>query len=94
MAAPRATVPEKDGSIHDTDRIMYLRNYLTQLQRATSEGFPVRGYFYWSLADDLEWALGYGPRFGLLYVDHNTLERTPKLSASFYREVIAQNAVV
>jgi beta-glucosidase len=65
-----------------------------QLQRATSEGVPVRGYFHWSLADNLEWALGYGPRFGLFYVDYKTLEWTPKLSASFYREVIAQNAVV
>jgi beta-glucosidase len=84
-------VPATDGIVHDTDRIMFLRNYLTQLQRATSEGVPVRGYFHWSLMDNFEWADGFGTRFGLLYVDYATQQRTPKLSASFYREVAARN---
>jgi len=79
------------GIVYDTDRIMFLRSYLTQLQRATSEGVPVRGYFHWSLMDNFEWADGFGTRFGLLYVDYATQQRTPKLSASFYREVAAQN---
>jgi beta-glucosidase len=87
-------VPAKDGKVYDTDRVMYLRNYLTQLQRATSEGVPVRGYFLWSLMDNFEWADGYTNRFGLHYVDYATQKRTPKLSADFYREVIAKNAVV
>jgi beta-glucosidase len=85
--------PEADGAVHDVDRIMYLRNYLTQLQRATSEGVPVRGYFLWSLMDNFEWADGYEQRFGLYHVDFDTKRRTPKLSASFYRETIARNAV-
>jgi beta-glucosidase len=89
-----ADVPAADGVVYDTDRVMYLRNYLTQLQRAASEGVPVRGYFLWSLMDNFEWADGYTNRFGLHYVDYATQKRTPKLSAAYYREVIARNAVV
>jgi beta-glucosidase len=86
--------PAADGTIYDVDRIMYLRNYLTQLQRATSEGVPVLGYFLWSLMDNFEWSDGFEQRFGLYHVDFATKRRTPKLSASFYRETIARNAVV
>ena len=86
--------PVADGNVYDLDRIMYLRNYLTQLQRATSEGVPVLGYFLWSLMDNFEWADGYEKRFGLCRVDFNTQRRTPKLSASFYREIIERNRVV
>jgi beta-glucosidase len=86
--------PAADGNIYDVDRIMYLRNYLTQLQRATSEGVPVRGYFLWSLMDNFEWSDGFEKRFGLYRVDFKTQRRTPKLSASLYREVIERNAVV
>jgi beta-glucosidase len=82
-----------DGKVYDLDRIMYLRNYLTQLQRATSEDVPVRGYFLWSLMDNFEWIHGYRERFGVYHVDFDTLVRTPKLSAEFYRNVIAQNAI-
>jgi beta-glucosidase len=83
-----------DGNVYDTDRVMFLRNYLMHLQRATSEGVPVRGYFLWSAFDNFEWANGYALRFGLIHIDYATQRRTPKLSASFYREVIASNAVV
>jgi beta-glucosidase len=89
-----ADQPAADGNVYDVDRIMYLRNYLTQLQRATSEGVPVLGYFLWSLMDNFEWTDGFEKRFGLYHVDFQTQRRTPKLSASFYREVIARNAVV
>ncbi|MFL6336979.1 MAG: family 1 glycosylhydrolase, partial [Pyrinomonadaceae bacterium] len=87
-------VPAPDGKVYDTDRVTYLRSYLTQLRRATAEGVPVRGYFLWSLMDNFEWADGYTNRFGLHYVDYQTQKRTPKLSADFYRELIARNAVV
>jgi beta-glucosidase len=86
--------PAEDGNIYDVDRIMYLRNYLTHLQRATSEGVPVLGYFLWSLMDNFEWSDGLEKRFGLYRVDFDTQRRTPKLSASFYREIIERNAVV
>ena len=82
-----------NGSIEDTDRVMYLRNHLTHLHRAASEGYPIKGYFLWSLMDNFEWADGYSKRFGIHYVDFKTQKRTPKLSAEWYREVIARNAV-
>ena len=82
-----------NGNVYDSDRIMYLRNYLTQLHRGVSEGVPVRGYFLWSLMDNFEWADGYAYRFGIHYVDFATQKRTPKMSAHFYREVIARNGL-
>ena len=82
-----------DGNVYDLDRISFLRNYLMQLQRATSEGVPVKGYFLWSLMDNFEWIYGYEKRFGLYHVDFQTQLRTPKLSAAFYRDVVARNAI-
>jgi beta-glucosidase len=82
-----------DGQIYDTDRVMYLRNYMTQMHRAISEGVPIKGYFLWSLLDNYEWADGYEKRFGIVYVDFTTQKRTPKLSASFYKDVIRSNRV-
>ena len=83
-----------DGQVHDTDRVMFLRNNLLHLQRATAEGVPVKGYFHWSLMDNFEWTDGFGTRFGLVHVDFGTQKRTPKLSASWFREAAARNAVV
>jgi beta-glucosidase len=91
--ASSADVLTPDGHVYDSDRVMYLRNYLTQLHRAVSEGVPVRGYFLWSLLDNYEWADGYAYRFGIHYVDFATQKRTPKLSANFYHEVIARNGL-
>src|SRR3954451_25417022 len=88
-----ADEPAPDGNVYDLDRIMYLRNYLTQLQRATAEGVPVKGYFLWSLMDNFEWIFGFEKRFGLYRVDFETLARVPKLSAAFYRDVVAKNAI-
>ncbi|NYG44093.1 beta-glucosidase [Bradyrhizobium sp. IAR9] len=82
-----------DGQVYDLDRIMFLRNYLSQMQRATAEGVPIRGYFLWSLMDNFEWIFGYGKRFGLYRVDFETQARLPKLSAAFYRDVVARNAI-
>src|SRR5262249_37098927 len=87
-------VVSDDGRVYDSDRVMFLRAYLGQLQRATSEGVPVDGYFLWSAQDNFEWIEGYGNRFGLIYVDFDTLERTPKLSAEWFREAARRNAVV
>jgi beta-glucosidase len=89
-----ADQPTADGKFYDVDRIMYLRNYLTHLQRATSEGVPVNGYFLWSLMDNFEWTDGFEKRFGLYHVDFKTQRRTARLSASFYRETIGRNALV
>jgi len=83
----------EDGHVYDSDRVMYLRNYLTQLQRATTDGVPVKGYFLWSLLDNYEWADGYSKRFGITYVDFKTQKRTPKMSSYFYKAVITRNAL-
>ena len=83
-----------DGHVYDTDRVMYLRNYLTQLHRAVAEGVPVKGYFLWSLLDNFEWADGYEKRFGITYVDFATQKRIPKESAAYYKQVIAANCVL
>jgi len=83
-----------DGQIYDTDRIMFLRACLTELQRATDDGVPVMGYFQWSVMDNFEWTAGFGNRFGLVYVDFKTQKRTPKLSAEWFHEAATHNAVV
>ncbi len=83
-----------DGQVNDTDRVMFLRNYIANLRRATVEGYPLRGYFLWSLLDNFEWAEGYTKRFGIHYVDYQTQQRIPKLSAAWYRELIKRNALV
>ena len=72
---------------------MYLQEHLIHLHRAISDGYPVRGYFLWSLMDNFEWAFGYTKRFGISYVNYETLERTLKLSAHFYAGVIKNNAL-
>ena len=83
-----------DGNIYDTDRVMFFRNYLTQLQRAIADGAPVKGYFLWSLLDNYEWADGYEKRFGITYVDFQTQKRTLKLSGQLYKQIIANNRVM
>jgi beta-glucosidase len=82
-----------DGSVQDSDRIMFLRSYLAMLKRAIAEGAPVRGYFHWSLFDNFEWNHGYAMHFGLIRVDLATQKRTPKLSAEFYTEMVKRNAI-
>ncbi len=71
-------------------RIDYLDAHLAQVRRALDEGVPVAGYFVWSLLDNYEWALGYDKRFGLVHVDFETLERTPKASFGALAEALAR----
>jgi beta-glucosidase len=89
-----ADVPADDGNVYDIDRIMLLRAYLRELQRATAESVRVRGYFHWGVMDNFEWIAGYKNRYGLVYVDFKTQKRTPKLSAHWFREAARHNAVV
>lgn len=86
-------VQTRDRRIFDTDRVMFLREHLMHMQRATREGLPLHGYFHWSLLDNFEWSRGYAQRFGLLYVNYATQERLPKLSYEFYQETIRRNAL-
>ena len=78
----------------DRDRVRYLGRHLGALAEAMDAGVPVRGYFVWSLLDNFEWALGYSRRFGLVYVDYETLERIPKASYAWYRDVVASSRPV
>ncbi len=78
-----------DGRVHDPQRIDFIQRYLRQLRKAVQDGVDVRGYFYWSILDNFEWAEGYKERFGLIYVDYQTQARTLKDSAYWYAAVIA-----
>lgn len=78
----------------DSDRILYLRHHLKAAHRAIEEGYPLQGYFVWTLLDNFEWAWGYNRRFGLLYTDYQTQQRFPKSSFHWYRECIRQHRVV
>ncbi|MGW1881358.1 GH1 family beta-glucosidase [Streptomyces sp. NPDC001970] len=81
-----------DG-LDDRSRIAFLDGHLRALHQAVEEGVDVRGYFVWSLTDNIEWVEGAAQRFGLVHVDYETLERTPKASYAWYRDVIrAQRA--
>jgi len=77
MAAPDRVV---GGAVDDPDRIDYLAGHLARVRTAIGDGVPVAGYFTWSLLDNYEWALGYEKRFGLVHVDFDSLQRTPKAS--------------
>ncbi len=83
-----------DGQVNDTDRVTFLRGYIGNFRRAAAEGYPLKGYFAWSLLDNFEWATGYTKRFGIHYVDYKTEQRIPKLSALWYRELIKRNGLV
>lgn len=81
----------EDGQVHDPQRIDFTARYLRQVGRAVAEGYPVHGYYYWSLLDNFEWAEGYTRRFGLIHVDFETQMRTIKDSGYWYRSVIHSN---
>jgi len=87
-------VAPPDGRLLDLHRIEYVRSCLTELKRAIDDGVPVSGYFLWSLLDNFEWQDGYDRRFGIVHVDFETQRRTPKLSAEWYAQVIANHAIV
>jgi beta-glucosidase len=80
-----------DGKVEDPLRVHYYREHLRAAHAAMSAGVDLRGYFAWSLMDNYEWSLGYSKRFGIVHVDFETQERTPKSSAHFYSEVIRTN---
>ena len=77
-----------DGRVADLDRLHYFHDHLEQVLNAIEAGVPVEGYFAWSLLDNFEWAFGYGPKFGLVEVEPETLARIPKQSALWYSEVV------
>jgi beta-glucosidase len=86
-------LPDRTGEVADPERIAYVESHLRAALAAIGEGAPLRGYFLWSLLDNLEWAWGYSRRFGVIHVDFATQQRTPKASAHRYREIVAANGL-
>jgi len=86
--------PDENGVVNDERRVDYLVSHLDSVEKAISQGVPVKSYYYWSLLDNFEWAEGYAKRFGIVFVNFETLQRIPKLSASVYSKVIASNGSV
>lgn len=82
-----------DGAVHDADRAEFLRLHLDAILDTIAQGVQVKGYFYWSLLDNFEWAWGYEKRFGLVRVDYDTQERTVKDSGREYQRIIAERAL-
>jgi beta-glucosidase len=81
-----------DGSVDDPERVEFLRDHVAAVARAVARGVPVEAYYVWSLLDNFEWAQGYSKRFGIVYVDYETLERVPKASYRWYRDLIRGRA--
>lgn len=79
-----------DEPLSDVQRVAYLREHVEAVADARAAGVDVRGYFYWSLMDNFEWADGYAMRFGLVQVDFDTQERSPRASARWYRELMSE----
>lgn len=82
-----------DGRIDDAQRVAFVRDHVEAVGAALDEGVDVRGYFYWSLMDNYEWAWGYAKRFGIVHVDYETQQRTVKASGRAYARIIADRAV-
>ena len=78
----------EDGIIRDSQRIIYIKQYLSAVLRAKKEGVKVKGYFIWTLMDNFEWAEGFRPRFGLVYVDFKTQKRIVKNSGRWYQNFL------
>jgi beta-glucosidase len=82
--------PVVHGQVHDLDRTDYLRTHIAAVADAMEQGVPMAGYMVWSLMDNFEWSSGYAKRFGIVHVDYATQRRTPKDSALWYRDFLAQ----
>ncbi len=82
-----------DGSVDDADRAEFVRLHLDAILDAIDQGVNVKGYFYWSLMDNFEWAWGYDKRFGLVRVDYDSQVRTVKASGRLYQSIIAARSV-
>ncbi len=85
--------PSAEGRVPDERRRLYLRDHFAACKQAIDDGVPLAGFFVWSLMDNFEWAKGYTQRFGIVWVDYATQQRTPKDSALWYAQVIAANGL-
>jgi beta-glucosidase len=81
-------VPDANGEIRDERRIEYIESHIEAVGQAIAAGAPVKRYYAWSFMDNFEWAEGYAKRFGIVHVDFDTQERTPKESARVFSSII------
>jgi beta-glucosidase len=81
--------PTPDGTVEDQERQHYFELHTTACAKAIEKGLPLRGYFAWSLLDNFEWAFGQSRRFGLVYVNYETQQRTIKASGLWFRDFLA-----
>ncbi len=80
----------ENGAVYDPQRVAFIHDHLQATHRAIADGANVKGFFYWSLLDNFEWALGYEKRFGIVHVDFETLKRTPKSSYHALKSVLSR----
>lgn len=78
----------QNDRIQDNERIKYIKEHILYASKAIKDGVNLKGYYIWSLLDNFEWSYGYSKRFGIIHVDFNTLKRTPKDSALWYRDFL------
>ncbi|TYZ54921.1 hypothetical protein PybrP1_000100 [[Pythium] brassicae (nom. inval.)] len=81
----------KEEAQNDDFRVDFYKGYVAAMHDAITAGADVRGYFAWSFIDNYEWSAGYSKRFGLHWVNYDTLERVPKKSALWYGELMRNN---
>jgi beta-glucosidase len=78
----------------DDKRAMYIEKYLFAISKAIKDGYDVRGYFYWSLMDNFEWAFGYDMKFGLYHVNHDTQERKLREGANAFMKIVKRSNLI
>lgn len=86
-------IVDRNGKVEDLQRIDFLHRHIEQVHRCILEGVNVQGYFVWSLMDNFEWNAGYSERFGLIYIDYETLARKIKSSGYWYQNLIKNNSL-
>ncbi|MCD6178160.1 glycoside hydrolase family 1 protein [bacterium] len=93
----KKTIFITENGVADANDILrkdFIKQHLYQIYRAIKDGANVGGYFHWSLMDNFEWEKGFEPRFGLIAIDYNTLERKPRPSAFYYANISKENALI
>ncbi|CCH54750.1 beta-galactosidase [Fibrisoma limi BUZ 3] len=83
-----------NGEVYDAQRIRYHEDYLANVLRAKQEGAPVEGYFVWTFLDNFEWAEGFRPRFGLVYVNYRNQQRIVKASGRWFQKMLTEKAAL
>jgi len=78
----------ENGKVNDALRTAYLQKHIKAVRQAIQNGVNIRGYYVWSMFDNLEWIMGFSRRFGITHVDFKTQERTPKMSYYWYQSFL------